>query len=147
MKTRKRVVLSGMVWLTGERAMKQTIITLFLLAALFAGLFYIGGYVLLAGLGAIGLTFLIVFAFAVGSQWTKRMIQTGAEIAIRSAGQNDAHDAIKIKALAGLAEETMKLKNQPLQLPAAGYPLLPPFSAVDGTFTIAGLENEDIDRQ
>lgn len=127
--------------------MKQTIITLFLFSALFAGLFYIGGYILLAGLGTIGLTFLIVSAFALGSQWTKRMIQTGAEIAIRSAGQNDAHDAIKIKALAGLAEETMKVKNQPLQPPAAGYPLLSSFNTVDGRFTIAGLENEDIDRQ
>lgn len=126
--------------------MKQTIITLFLFTTLFAGLFYAGGYVLLAGLGGIGLTFLIVSAFALGSLWTRRMIQTGAEIAIRSAGQNDAHDAIKIKALAALAQETMKVRNQHPQPPAAGYPLLPPFSAVDGTFTIAGLESEELEQ-
>lgn len=124
--------------------MKRTIISLFLFATLIAGLFYIGGYILLVGLGAIGLTGLIVSAFVLGSLWTKRMIQVGAEIAIRSAGQNDAHDAIKIKALAGLAQETMKVRNQPRQ--AAGYPLLPSFNAVDGTFTIAGLESEDVEQ-
>lgn len=126
--------------------MKQTVITLFLFTALIAGLFYIGGYVLLAGLGTIGLTFLIVSAFAVGSLWTKRMIQTGAEIAIRSTGQNDAHDAVKIKALAALAQETMKVRNQPVPPPAAGYPLLPPFNAIDGAFTIAGLESEELEQ-
>jgi hypothetical protein len=123
--------------------MKQTAISLFLLVALIAGLSYAGGYVLLAGLATIGLTFLIVSAFTLGSLWTRRMIQTGAEIAIRSAGQNDTHDAIKIKALAALAQETMKVKNQQLPPPpTSGYPQLPPFSAIDGSFTIAGLEEE-----
>jgi hypothetical protein len=72
------------------------------------------------------------------------MIQVGAEIAIRSAGQNDAHDAIKIKALAALAQETMKARNQSPP-PAAGYPALPPFTAADGSFTIAGLESEELE--
>lgn len=124
--------------------MKRTIVTLFLLGALIAGLFYIGGYVLLAGLGAIGLTAVIVSAFALGSLWTKRMIQVGAEIAIKSAGQNDSYDAVKIKALAGLAQETMKVRNQ-LPAPSAGYPALP-FNTVDGSFTIAGLESEELER-
>jgi hypothetical protein len=124
--------------------MKQTIISLVLLATLIAGLFYFGGYILLAGLGAIALTFLVVSAFSLGSLWTRRMIQIGAEIAIKSAGQNDAHDAIKIKALAGLAQETMKTRNQ-LPSPAAGYPVLPPFSAVDGSFTINGLDSEEVE--
>jgi hypothetical protein len=126
--------------------MKQTVITLFFFTALIVGLFYIGGYVLLIGLGAIGLTGVIVTAFAAGSRWTKQTMQAGAEIAIRSAGQNDAHDAMKIKALAGLARETMKVKNQPLAPPAAGFPLLPPFNAVDSSFSIAGLESEDVDQ-
>lgn len=123
--------------------MKQTIITVFLITALVAGLFYIGGYVLLVGLGTIALTGLIFSAFFLGSLWTKRMIQVGTEITIRVVEQNNTHDTVKIKALADLTQETVKAKNQAVPPATNGYPRLPPFNAIDGHFTIAGLEGDD----
>jgi HAMP domain-containing protein len=124
--------------------MKRTVFFSVLGTVLLAGLFYLGGFWLAVGLATLATTVIIFAAFALGSWWTAKTMVAGAQIAIRSAGQNDAHDAMKIKALAALAQETMKVRNQPS--PATGYPLLPPFNAVDGTFTIAGLESEDVEQ-
>jgi hypothetical protein len=124
--------------------MKQTILFTMLLVTLVAGLFYLGGFWLAVGLATLATTGIIFAAFALGSFWTAKTMVAGAQIAIKSAGQNDAHDALKIKALAALAQETMKIRNQSPP-PAVGYPALPPFNAVDGSFTIAGLESEDVE--
>lgn len=119
--------------------MKQTIFLIVITTGFLAGLIYLGGAALAIGLGAISLTAVIFGAFALGSWWTAKVMAAGAKIAITSAGQNDAHDAMKIKALAGLTQEAIKAKN----LPPANYPILP-FNTVDGTFTIAGLDDTEV---
>jgi hypothetical protein len=117
--------------------MKITIVLVLMLTFILATLFYLGGYVLLAGLGAIALTSLLILAFAIGSSWTRKLINDGARIAIEATSRNDQHDAQKITALAGLTREAIKAKMDSLN----GYPALP--DIVDGSFTITGLESED----
>ena len=112
-----------------------------------ATLWYFGGYALLVGLGAIGLTVVIFMSFALGVKWSHKLMVTGAELAINSQAKNDEYDAVKIKALSELTREAIKAKQEALPAPQAGYPALPPFNAIDGTFTIAGLDkNEGIEQ-
>lgn len=127
--------------------MKQQLFTLLVLGILVSVLFYFGGYALLVGLGVIGLTAIIFGSFALGARWARSLMSEGARLAIESASRNDAHDAIKIKAMADLGRELVKARNQ--VLPAGdSYPALPPLSGVvDGSFTIAGLEDEETTNQ
>ncbi len=120
--------------------MKQSLITVFTFSLILATLFYFGGQVLIAGLGVIGLTTIILLSFAIGSNWTRKLIADGAQIAIESASRNDEHDATKIKALSDLTREAIKAKNESLAA-GSGYPALPA-SFVEGNFTIAGLDEE-----
>ncbi len=124
--------------------MKQTIITVIALSLLLAILFYFGGVILMAGLGVIGLVAVILLSFAIGSSWTRKLIADGAKIAIESASRNDEHDATKIKALSELTRDAIKAKAEGLQA-NSGYPALPQ-SFVEGAFTIAGLESEEIEQ-
>lgn len=123
----------------------KTIIPLTLvLSALAAILFYFGGVVLLTGLGAISLLLLAGLAFFIGHRWTLRTMQAGAQIAIDAASNNDRHDAQKIQALSGLTREAIKARQADFQQTkkASGLPALPAWTAVDGQFTIAGLDDE-----
>jgi len=124
--------------------MKQVIILMLLVAALSGGLLYAGGTVLAIGLGVLTLTTIILVAFALGGWWTARTMRLGAKLATEAASRNDQHDAVKIKALAQLTREAIKAKNQALPTEAR-YPALPPlpFESVEGTFTIAGLDEEE----
>lgn len=135
-----------MEWNERETTMKRTIITMMFFLTVFsiilAILWYFGGYALLVGLGAIGLTAVIFASFALGVKWSHKLMVTGAKLAINSQAKNDEYDAIKIKALSELTREAIKAKRE--ELPASqGYPALPPFNAIDGTFTIAGLEETE----
>ena len=128
--------------------MKQTILTVTTLSLVLAVLFYFGGIVLMAGLGVIGLVAVILLSFAIGSYWTKNLIMSGAQIAIESTSRNDEYDTRKIEALSNygkdVAKEAIKAKNK--SLPAgSGYPALPP-SFVEGSFTIAGLDDEEMEQ-
>ncbi len=127
---------------------KPIVITTLLLAVILAVLFYFGGYVLMFGLSVLGLTAVILLSFAIGSYWTKNLIMSGAQIAIESTSRNDEYDTRKIEALSNygkdVAKEVIKVKNE--GLPAgSGYPALPP-SFVEGSFTIAGLEDERMEQ-
>ena len=125
--------------------MKQTILIIFVLSVILAILFYLGGYVLMAGLGAIALTTIIFMAFALGVKWAHRLMTDGAKLAIESTSNNDKHDALKIQALADLTREAIKAKHESLSK-TTGYPALPLLNTVEGTFTIAGLEDEEEDQ-
>ena len=124
--------------------MKQQILTLFVLTLIFVTMFYFGGYVLMVGLGVIGLTTIIFISFAMGAKVSRLLMTEGARLAIESTSRNDEHDAAKIKALSDLTREAMKAKNSAWQTNDT-YPALSPFNTVDGTFTIAGLEDEEVD--
>lgn len=130
--------------------MKQIILVVLTLSIVTATLFYLGGYMLLIGLGAMALTALLVLAFAIGSSWTRKLINDGARIAIESTSKNDQYDAVKIQALANLTREAIKAKQEALPN-NAGYPALPmgdtmpQFDTIDANFTITGLESEDIE--
>ena len=93
-----------------------------------------------------GLTSVIFLSFALGVKWAHKLMTDGAKLAIESASKNDEYDAVKVKALAELTREAIKAKHETLPAPQTGYPALPPINAIDGTFTIAGLENEDIEQ-
>lgn len=125
--------------------MKQTILIIFVLSIILATLFYVGGYALMVGLGALALTTIIFMAFALGVKWAHRLMTAGAKLAIESTSNNDKHDALKIQALAGLTREAIKAKQETLSR-TTGYPALPPLNTVEGTFTIAGLEDEEEDQ-
>ena len=63
--------------------------------------------------------------------------------AIENQSRNDQYDAVRIKALSELTWEAIKANREELPAPQAGYPALPPFNAIDGTFTIAGLDETE----
>ena len=126
--------------------MKQTIMVTLVTTTLLAGLFFLGGYYLLAGLGAVGLTTIIFLAFGLGAQWCRKLMTDGARLAIEAASRNDDHDARKIAALAKLTGEAIRIKTEapannsyPL---VTGYPALPP-TTTDGAFTIAGFDDNE----
>jgi hypothetical protein len=127
--------------------MRQAILVMFLVSVLLAALWYFGGYALLAGLIAITLVIVIFGAFALGASWSRKLMGDGARLAIESSSRNDQFDAVKIKALAELTREAIKAKNEALPAPG-GFPALPPFNygqnTIDGAFTIAGLDEEQI---
>jgi hypothetical protein len=127
------------------RPMKQTVLTVCVLSIILATLFYLGGYILLTGLGALALTAIIFTAFALGARWANKLMTDGARLAIESTSNNDRHDAIKIQALAGLTREAIKAKNESLP-PPSGYPALPPLDAIEGDFSIAGIEDEEVEQ-
>lgn len=127
--------------------MKRTIISMIFNLSVFsiilAILWYFGGYALLVGLGAIGLTAVIFASFAFGVKWSHKLMTDGARLAIDSQAKNDEYDAVKIKALSELTREAIKAKQEALPAPQVGYPALPPFNTIDGTFTIAGLDESE----
>lgn len=125
--------------------MKHIILIILLVSTFLGILFYVGGYTLMAGLGALALTTIIFAAFSLGVKWAHRLMSDGARLAIESASNNDKHDALKIQALADLTREAIKAKQESLSHPT-GYPALPPLNTVEGTFTIAGLEDEEEDQ-
>lgn len=76
----------------------------------------------------------------VGSKRTKELIELGADIVLRGQQINDTWDARKMQALGQFGREVIKVKQD--SLAAQQYPALPP-AWVDGTFTIAGLDDTE----
>lgn len=116
-----------------------------------AAWWHFGGTVVAVTLGVLTLTGLIFVAFTLGSLWTYKSIQAGANMAIQSSAVNDRYDAVKTKALADLVGEALKVSQKqkrtaipPTALPLfevedqPNQPLLPAFS-----FPIDGLDDEN----
>src|SRR5262245_21441336 len=99
--------LAEMEWNTGDLVMKQTILIVSVLSILLAILFYLGGYILMVGLGGLALSALIFGAFILGAKWAHQLMTDGAKLAIESVSNNDKHDALKIQALADLTREAI----------------------------------------
>lgn len=125
--------------------MKMWIIVLSFVGVILAVLAWFGGTPFFIGLGVVALTVIILVSFALGGYWTFTTMKEGARLAIESASRNDEHDATKIKALSELTREAIKAKNE-AQANGGGYPALPPLNAIDGSFTIAGLESEELEQ-
>jgi len=130
----------------------STFIIIFILTGIALGVWYAGGVVLAIILGVLGLSAIMLAAFTLGSRWSRKMIQEGAQIAISSGAVNDQHDALKTKALAELVGHALKQFKH--NAPPAGFPAMPSLPPIpdhplmltdysEANFTIAGLDEED----
>lgn len=109
----------------------QKILLYLILVGTAAAWWQFGGAVLAISLGVIGLTALIFIAFTLGSLWTHKSMQTGANLVIQSTSKNDEHDAIKMRALAEVLNQALKFSHtqqQKLQT-SHQYPPLPVIDA------------------
>lgn len=100
---------------------------------------------LLIGLVIIGLVLLILGVFFAGVYVARDMMQKGAGIALEAQQLNDQWDAAKMAGLANFGKEVIKIKSDSI---SAGqqYPALPPMTPINGEFTIAGFDGEEIEQ-
>jgi hypothetical protein len=122
--------------------------------ALIMGIFVwlVGSTALIIGLSVIGLLLYGAMCAIAGAWWTERAVQKGASLSIDSASKNDAHDAQKMDALAGLVEAVVKgyaqTQNSMLkttQLPQFPYPELPEPSNVQKALRFDDAVFEELD--
>jgi len=85
-----------------------------------------GGAVLAVTLAGVALTALIFAAFALGSIWTHKSMQTAANLIIQSTTKNDEHDAMKMRALADVLNQALKFSQRQHQSPS-----YPPLTVID----------------
>lgn len=115
-------------------------VSLFVVGALVATLFYYGGPVLLAVLGFLAALAVLVFVYKLGQRDAHRLMTEGAKLVIQASNNNDRNDAAKIQALSLLTREAIKATGKNQAQASSGYPVLPSFT--EGDFTIAGLDEE-----
>lgn len=84
---------------------------------------------------------IVLTIFFAGVYAARDMMQRGADIVLRGQQINDQWDAAKMQALGMFGREIVKVKTESLQA-GQQYPALPPFSAIEGSFTISGLDDE-----
>jgi len=125
--------------------MKQGVLISAIISGSLIGLWLmIGSTGVAIGLAVITLTSIVFAAFALGSWWTRQTLMDGAQLANERATATDQYDAIKMKAITDLIREIIKLKSENLS-PPHEFPALPlsKYQAVEGSFTIAGLDEID----
>jgi hypothetical protein len=125
--------------------MKRTILTLIGLTAL-AGVAYaiLQTTWLLIALVVVGGVLLILGVFFAGVYVARDMMGRGADIALKAQQLNDQWDAAKMAGLAHFGREIVKVKGDALAISGQQYPALPPLGTLDGNFTIAGLDNDEV---
>lgn len=120
---------------------KKTALVIFVtfsLVAALGGLLWFGGPLFLGGLGGLILGLSHLGAYRLGSaqaeRRAERLIKTGAALVRDSVTRNDEQDAAKIKAMAGLLEQAVKVsgRNSGLLLGAGALP--PALSVEEGVF-------------
>lgn len=122
--------------------MKWTAITLTVLMIILSVLYFtVGGTILLIGLSTIGLLTIILSCFFLGTWYTHKSIQLGANLVIEAQNNNDKWDSIKMKSLAQFGGEMLRLKeNNQIN---GDLPLLNQDDGMfDAPFTITGVDNE-----
>ncbi len=127
--------------------MKYVAITLAAVAAILGAVWAsVGGVALGIGIGMLTFIAVIFAAFGLGSWWSARLMQAGANIALTAQTSDDNRDRAQIGALAGLVKETLKITGRsqaPTQYPQLSIP--PPADNIpDADFTVSGLDDEPI---
>ena len=127
--------------------MKYVAITLAAVAAILGAVWAsVGGVALGIGIGMLTFIAVIFAAFGLGSWWSARLMQAGANIALTAQTSDDNRDRAQIGALAGLVKETLKITGRsqaPTQYPQLSIP--PPVDNIpDADFTVSGLDDDPI---
>lgn len=122
--------------------MKYTMIGLMAVTILVGLLWYsLGGLALTIMLSAVLLAALLAAAFGLGSWWSGKLMERGANIALKAQTSDDRRDTVQLTALAGLVKETLRIRNGLSN--GDHYPSLPfGEEPVEASFTIAGLDED-----
>jgi hypothetical protein len=104
---------------------------------------------LLVGLLVVVSILILLGVFFAGVYVARDMMRQGADLVLRGQKLNDQYDALKMAGLANFGREITRIKaNVATVAPMNGqpqYPALPAFSTLEGDFSIAGLEDEEIE--
>jgi uncharacterized membrane protein len=94
---------------------------------------------LLIALIAVVTILILLGVFFAGVYVARDMMQRGADIVLKGQQINDQWDTAKMKGLADFGKEIIRVKTDSVAA-SQQLPALPPLTAIDGSFTIAGLD-------
>lgn len=104
--------------------------------------FLLGNAAVLISLGALFLSGVIILSIALGSWWTKRIMESGAQIALSAQSSDDRRDSVLIRQIGMLLGKGAEIGYGHSRSETSQYPQLPAPDAVeDIEFRIEGFDN------